>query len=742
MTDMGRNIFGISFAALFCLAAANAQAAPTNYQKGLQEVESNLAKVEQDFAAHSQSIRLPNLDDRLQEGIVLQASGDHQRAEYIFMDIVAHEEWRGRPGYQAAQLLLARSLYEDGYYRLSQKTLIDLLNTGVGKERTDGVMLLLQVVQHTGDWAEINMALANATDFAKTPAYHYIMGRAMFLQGDYETAGASLRNVGPNEDEWTDKSEYLLGVLDIKSGNLDSALRHFQAVAGSTRTYNRSKDVHVLAQLAVARLYYEQTQWSESIDAYSRITEESGYYPAVLYEMGWAYIRQEDYETAQQKFEILLLSYPEDRHALETRRLLADIKRELGHYDEAVASYQTIVDEFEPIMTQMEREATNLGAKKSELKRTIEAEHYKDIQIVPERARGMVDVGTDVNRVEDMLHSLTDSDSNTIESEKLVDEISAALSSEENIRNLPEFQKFTHQASDLRINTLLVAYNFTKDYSKASDRMDSVIEDVNNLPRTQVEREIMASYQVVEREEREARLHRLKLESQGLRNRINVLRSWLDGGRVTSLSDEEKQSIQQQITDFNIQLDNLTKKQEAVESKIVVLRSNFTTSKAYLEGMKNADVLQQELEARWSQDISSGKANNDYQALITRSRNIFARLDTLNSNIDSSLNTRVESFRERLNREAMIVSEEKNRFESMKSDVGTAAGEISVKYWQSVYEQVRDMVLNADLGMVDIAWLRKDSRSKALSEAMEERKKEREVLEKDFRQFLKESGQE
>ena len=50
-------------------------------------------------------------------------------------------------------------------------------------------------------------------------------------------------------------------------------------------------------------------------------------------------------------------------------------------------------------------------------------------------------------------------------------------------------------------------------------------------------------------------------------------------------------------------------------------------------------------------------------------------------------------------------------------------------------------MLYADLGIVDIAWLQKDARSKELSAAMEERKKEREVLEQDFRQFLKESGQ-
>ena len=93
-----------------------------------------------------------------------------------------------------------------------------------------------------------------------------------------------------------------------------------------------------------------------------------------------------------------------------------------------------------------------------------------------------------------------------------------------------------------------------------------------------------------------------------------------------------------------------------------------------------------------------------------------------------------------LEREAVFVEAEKTRYSTMKTDVGQAAGAISLQYWQSVYEQVREMVLNADLGMVDIAWLQKDARSKALSMTLEERKKERDVLEQDFKQFLQESG--
>ena len=78
-----------------------------------------------------------------------------------------------------------------------------------------------------------------------------------------------------------------MGVLDIQDGKLDSALIRFKQVAESSLQYRRSKDVHTLATLAQARLHYEQAQWSEAIDCYQRISENSSYFPAVLYEMGW-----------------------------------------------------------------------------------------------------------------------------------------------------------------------------------------------------------------------------------------------------------------------------------------------------------------------------------------------------------------------------------------------------------------------------------------------------------------------
>ena len=104
-------------AGALALASGNAFAGPADT---LNDLNQQMESLEGDFSHYSGGL-VKSLDERLQNGIVLQGTGDHMRAEYIFMDIVAHEEWRGKPGYQTAEYLLASSLYEDGYYRLSQK---------------------------------------------------------------------------------------------------------------------------------------------------------------------------------------------------------------------------------------------------------------------------------------------------------------------------------------------------------------------------------------------------------------------------------------------------------------------------------------------------------------------------------------------------------------------------------------------------------------------------------------------
>ena len=120
---------------------------------------------------------------------------------------------------------------------------------------------------------------------------------------------------------------------------------------------------------------------------------------------------------------------------------------------------------------------------------------------------------------------------------------------------------------------------------------------------------------------------------------------------------------------------------------------------------------------------------------------IFENISGLQGELDLAVSEKMEDLRVRLDREKQAVAIEKARYLETRADVGKTAGDIAANFWTYVYERVRDLVMDADLGMVDIAWIRKDERSKALNSTIEERKKERDVLEQDFQQYLKESGQ-
>lgn len=720
------------------LLPAVAFAAPDAFNLRMSKLENDIDATRSEYAKYHPNAHAKSIDERLSEGISLQAAGDHQRAAYVFMDIVAHSEWRHNPGYQTAQLQLAKSLYEFGYYRICQNHLIDLIQSARGRERTDAIQLLLQVAQRTGDWDTVNLLLTQIDDFAHHRAYFYILGRAQFLQNDYAAARNTLNQLSQN-DEWFVKGHYLLGVLDTIDGDYPNAMKHFDIVANSSIPFQDSQQIHELAILSRARLFYEQGLWSDALSQYQSIPESSPAFPTVLYEMGWTLLRQSAFQLAQQSFELLLLNYPNDPHAVETQQLLADIKRELGKYDDALAAYQNIVNEFEPVMTQMQQNAQSADAQKQEIKAKIENEQYK-IDLVPENAKGLVDVGSDVHQIDQMLSALNTTNHNAADAELLVAEIQAILENENNIKHLPEFRHYTDQARDIKINALLLGYEFTTQYDTIPDSLPNDLSIISQIPRSDAEREIQSAYWHKARESREGDLHGIKLKIQNMYHKMDILQSWLDSGKIALKTDDEKQNILNQIDTLSQDLRTLELEQTRIATELAQIRNTSALQNTYASFAHSAQNMRSELEKIWQRALQNDRLDPDYKELIQREQKLFQAIDAFDAQFQNGITERTNELRARLALEIERLNDEKSRFQSMKSDVGKTAGEVTSKYIKRIYDQIHDIVLNADLGMVDIAWLLKDARSKSLSQTLDERKKERDVLEQDFKQFLKESG--
>ncbi|MBQ1266277.1 MAG: tetratricopeptide repeat protein [Proteobacteria bacterium] len=714
------------------------------FETRVDELSLHVVEVSSNFQMQRQSVKSPDIHARLNEGIVLRASGDYERASYIFMDIVSRDRWKGEPAYYTAQYYLALSLYDRSYYRLAETHLVTLIDSHVqGNERNEAISLLIKTVQHTENWDVVIDVIQRHGNIASDPALQYALGRTFFLQGRDEEALSALQGIR-EAGQWQVKGDYIQGVLYIRSKDYETADQKFKQVLSSQEKFRGSDEVAILATLAVARLAYELQKWGEAVDYYQKVPESSPYFGDVLYEMGWANIRQENYSAAKQNFQLLMMSYPKHRRTLDTKHFLADLEREVGHYDEAMASYQQIVGTYEPIMTRMEADAKNTEQRRQYIESQIEKGEFDSIEIIPEEARESFAEDEKLKRVQQVLSGLEQSDVNTTDSEIIIREIESIISSPENIRALPEFRKFSNSLLDVEIEAIMLGIDLTRAYSKVDEDMEESIVQIAYLPRSQQERDILAMHQVDALNARSSKYHRLKLEAENTRYKIRVIRGWLNGTTGSKISLEEREKLNVTLDTLEFRLAALKEDQANIEGRVSALRLMG------LEGASNADrsarlsqlnYVRSALLLQWMRDESDMSLDAYYRSMIPKLREIFDNISGLQGELDLAVSEKTEDFRVRLEREKVAVESEKTRYLSTRTEVGKTAGDIAANFWTYVYERVRDLVMDADLGMVDIAWIRKDERSRELSNTIEERKKERDVLEQDFQQYLKESGQ-
>lgn len=706
---------------------------------GVSEVLLRERAAFRDFSAGS-NVRA--LEDRYQQGMVLYTGGDFERASYIFMDIVMHEEWKGEPGYCSALLMLGKSLHEDSYYRLSQKYLLDAVGQCKGLERQDAIALLLNVVELTGDWDSVN-ALMDTLEGFGGDVIDYMRGRAYFLQDKSAEAESYLSRLG-EVGEFAMKAKYLRGVILLEAGNLDEALEMFARCTLQGEKFRGYELVHDLCILAQARIYFERQEWSKAMDMYQQIGEGSPYFVDVLYEMAWTSLRRGEMEVAQQHLEVLSMSYPKSVYAAETKQLLADIERELGRYDSALAGYQEILNKYEPVMQQM-REQSPSGEQHAEsIRADIESGKFDEGMLIPKAAKDLVPAGGEAAQVESMISALGRSEDNTQSSREIIAEIEEILTGSARYSIFPEYRKFWEGARGIKMNLLRIGGEINEAvYAQAGqstlrEERVNLLGELSQIPQSAHERDVARVKRDVALSQRRAELYRLKLESDGMRHRMKIIESWLEEGNTKGVMESEREEIVERLSSLDNQLEGIEKRHKDLERSLNKLEGIDGLSDVTLRTEDEViSRLETVLDQEWVQMSSSSHADvhGQYGRLV-QDANAYLR------EIDAGIETRLTGFRERLARESGVVSQEEQRYGSSVDELSQTVGDVAARYWNTVYGLVQNMVLGADLGMVDVAWLQKDERTQALSTMMEERKKDREVLEQDFKQFLKESGQE
>jgi tetratricopeptide (TPR) repeat protein len=291
--------------------------------------------------------------ERYVEAVASFELQQYDHAVLYLTSLMEDPRFKGDADYYSAMQLLGMALFKLGNLPAASKLFRHLLEKGIFAETA--LEMLIEVAFRLNREAELMELAALAESMTNSPKVAYSQGKAYYYGQRYETALASLTRVPAEDSNWI-RAQYIIGASLVGLKRLTEAETQFESIADASGTGDVA-DVIELANLALARLALERGDFSRSKDYYQRIPRESERFEAALYEVAHAHLRMsrtikdpsERFDALGKAEEVLdiLLSMTEDpqrkRDALIMKGRTAMY---LQNSEGARQAYASVVDSF------------------------------------------------------------------------------------------------------------------------------------------------------------------------------------------------------------------------------------------------------------------------------------------------------------------------------------------------------------------------------------------------------------
>jgi hypothetical protein len=240
---------------------------------------------------------------------------------------------------------------------------------------------------------------------------------------------------------------------------------------------------------------------------------------------------------------------------------------------------------------------------------------------------------------------------------------------------------------------------------------------------------------------------RLGYELRSMEAVATSIRKWVDDTRLERKSDpNEEREFLVQLQAETQTLADLQAELAATRARLMDERNAAATQLAgeqtiragYAEALHREHELLAAAEARLSPDAAS---------TVLKAHEVRGRTDAMRARVAAArgvLRTRLET-RGRVIREKVVAEQELlNRYEaevaSVTGDARNLVGRIAYESFRRVRQQFYDLVLKADVGVVDVAFTEKQDKTTEIQKLSAQKDKALRELDAEFRDVLVEDG--
>ncbi len=687
--------------------------------------------------------------ERLIDGENFYRIKDYQRAAIIFMDII--ENYSSSAAYSDALFMYADSLFLSRDYlgaRVWFRKILDTQSPGIKRFRQKSFERLIEIAIHLGDYEGIEQYINQLGQMPSMEA-RYVKGKYLYFKGDLEAARQILIGV-TGEPLIHLKALYLIGVILTRQGMLKEAIDTFLKGQGFDPATKDEREIVDLMNLGAGRLYYEQGFVEHASECYQKIQQNSPHFDAKLYESATVLVRAGDTIRAEQTLEFLTVAMPDSKYIPRAKMLRGNLLLRTGRYDEAEKVFGEVVDEFTPVMSQLEDTIRKQGDTRQFffdlVQRSMDALDVSGA--LPPLVVKWVSEEREVKRAMDLATDLGAAREYVRETERLVRLLEAVIDGPSRINAIPMLreakrraQQLSNQLGKLRGRLMKIAEKRLGEKSAEVRRLGAERRKLENqlaaLPTTNAEfeqREKKAR-EVYSRMRRELSRNVIRLDQ--LSAMVVAIERFISDPQYTAGVSETN------LTGYRQELGRHQKAVDEMRNKISLVKNDLDSAR-YQVGVgdthdrkdeqlkkKIRGLAQKERRILGSQGGEVGKRLERVHTTIDGVERVVSRFER---EVDREADHQVESMRKQVLTERSRVSDYHAELRLLDTEAEEVIGGVTFENFSNVRKRFQKLIIKADVGIIDVAWLRKEEHTSRINELTKGRLKDIKNLDDEFQE--------
>lgn len=703
-----------------------------------------------------------------------------------------------QPGYLDGVYFLAESLYALSNFSGARIYFEQLLRVPGHSYQARAIVALLDIGARLRDQSQMRTYYQRYLEISgeSVPGeVRYLYGKALLLDGGSAEALAELGRIAPGDTHHL-RAQYLMGTAqveevgepaslgvydDAQKASLEAALARFRDLTQAPPVVREDSDVIELAHLACGRLLYELDRLDEALDAYQNVPWESSRLADMLYEATWTYVRRGQlaladpslseaearqaatvqYEWALKQLDDLRALEPEGERAVEVDLLAANLHIQRAEFAEAHELFDRLSERWGPIDQQV---ATLLDdpQRRSRIIDDILAMETGALTIDSELPPLAARRAAADNDVRDAIRVFREINRGSVEAEaaeSMIAKLEGLLASENRTERFPQIETMLTRAIALD-NNVIAARASAADLiaAQAGSAAEGLRERLQGLRKARAELQdklaTMPRSTVALNERRvqfgegykrlDQSLHEKTIELNALRAQLSALDAFFAGGESNaSTAPQAMQNTKRKLQELSLVIQALEAQEKVIRDELEGARTGTTVSGG--TGSAERDVREQLDRLLESESaLLSGVAGADVDAIRAidlRAKALRARNQQFIDRIYQAVDAHVAGIRQVIAEERRTLADVRQRIERVNREAdGVRSGAASVAL-EHVRADLHDIVVRSDVGVIDVAFARKQAQTERIGRIQRAKTKELTELNQAYADLTKDDPQ-